>query len=439
MNIINSCYLVLLVFMAILVKNRDKNILNPLILFYSVWALVMGLHSMNLYGLYKASHEIYSYIFLGLIFFGLGYYCTCAFKKKYKIVIINKNKNIYNYILRYSLVYILAIICILFFLKNFLLALQTLVNGNTIDSLRVMAQDENSILNSSSNISNFIYNFIVLPSATVIEVVAVVDFWFGKRDKHLFIMNIIIIIMRVISDAGRTPLFNFALYMIFCYLLSKVINGKGINNIKLKQKMNKKIIRRYGILGVISLGMLTFLRSGALFLRHLYFYFAMAPYMFNHWASVVDKSEITSYGTASMNGYVFSFFYFIKNLINTSYPEFIQKVYDLIAQTDSLWINIAPGSTAANAYVSAFWFFYLDGRLIGIVVGMFLYGSIATTIYLSVKKTESIKMISLYIIIIQGIVFSFIRFPFAKIYYALAILMLLLLVYKPVRVKEKIK
>lgn len=51
-----------------------------------------------------------------------------------------------------------------------------------------------------------------------------------------------------------------------------------------------------------------------------------------------------------------------------------KAVYDLIRLTDSEWLTITAQSTHANAYVSAFWFFYLDGRIVGIIIGFALYG-----------------------------------------------------------------
>ncbi|WP_242984802.1 MULTISPECIES: O-antigen polymerase [Clostridium] len=427
----NYCYLAVLVIIIIVFKNKYKTLLNPIIIFYSVWVLVIGLHSLHLYGLYSASQQIYNYMFIGLLFFALGYFFICVFKSRYKIIFFTKYKKKELYTLRYHLMYILASICILFFLRNFIISIALLLNGNGIDTIRTMAQDKNSILHSDSSINNFIYNFIVLPSATAIEVIAVVDFWFGKKNKLLFLINIIIIIMRVISDGGRTPLFNFVLYMIGSYLFLRENTKKESENINFNKKKQKNKIKRYMFIGVIFLAGLTFLRSGALALRHLYFYFAMSPYLFDHWANVVDEMGITSYGTASMNGYIFSIFYLIKNCLITSYPDFIKNVYDLLAQTDSSWPIIAEGGIAANAYVSAFWFFYLDGRVIGIIIGMFLYGCLVTSIYLSTKRSKSIKMLSLYLIMSQGLFFSFIRFPFSKIYYSLAILVILLIAYKP--------
>lgn len=424
-------YFFILIFIIIMksVKKVYREVINPIIALYAIWILVIILHSMNLHGLYSATQRIYTYIYIGLFSFAIGYFCTYKFRKKYKIV-VSKSRYLdkFYYKLRYELFYILGIICIIYFLKNFLVSIILLFKGNSFDFIRVMAQDKSSMLNNNSFISKFIYNFIVLPSTTTIEVVSVVDFWFGKRDKKLFIINIIIIFMRIISDGGRTPLFNFVLYMIICYSFMKKNIKRDVN-----KRTQKKKIRIYGILGVIFLVITTILRSGSLLLRHLYFYFAMSPYLFNYWANIIDENKITSYGTAAMNGYVFTIFYFIKNLFRISYPKFVEDIYNFLALTDSTWPIIAQGGTKANAYVSIFLFFYMDGRVIGIIIGMFLYGVIATSIYLSAKKSNSIKSISLYVIICQGIVFSFIRFPFSKIYYALSFLMILYLSYIPVR------
>lgn len=426
-----ACFILIFAVAIVVIEKEYRSPINPFIFFSGIWAFIVFLYSLHLFGLREGSEQVVYLIFIGVISFGTGY-LLLMINNKYKIV-NNYNKESKLYDLRYKLILFLGYLCILFYLNDFIISLSLVLKGNDLDAIRVLAQDQNSILNrEAGGIYNLIKNFIILPSVTAIEVIAVVDYWFGKCSKHLFFVNIGIIIMRVVSDAGRTPLVNFMLYMLLAYfLLSTKQSNKGSeeSDVDKKNKKRIKVITAAGfILGVI----LTISRSGVLIIRHLYFYFAMPPYLFSYWKDTIDKLGNLAYGTASLNGLVFSISYFFKNLFNTQYPEFIQTVYNQIAQTDRVWPVIAAGGTKANAYVSAFWFFYFDGRTIGIIIGMFLYGLLATKIYLDSKKSGSVKSISLYLLLFQGIAFSFIRFPFAKIYYSLAFLLIMFIAYKPI-------
>lgn len=411
-------FLIMLILLGIilyftLIKDKDS-ILNPKIIFLLLWTIIIGLYSLHLFGLYTTKFKYILLIFLGIISFLAGCY------------IVEKQKNTFLNIhcfsqvtLRKKLIVILGIISIIFFFKNFFISIYLLFQGNTFGQIRVIAQDSNSILNQTTPLLNLVKNFIVLPSATAIEIIAVVDYWFDqKKIDSIFILNLIIICLRVISDGGRTPLFDFFILMISGFLFSKFLYKKKIV-VDLKLKIT-------GILSGFGLLIVSLARSGVLLLRHLYLYFAMSPYLFGFWADRVDQLSIYGNGTASLNGFVFSLSYFIKNLTGTEYPSFISNIYDLIAKTDSVWVKILSSGTKANAYVSCFWFFYLDGRVIGILIGMLIYGMLCAYLYHLSIHTKNIRIIALFFLILQGLIFSFIRFPFSKIYYALSIIIIII-------------
>lgn len=396
-----------------LIRNRDS-ILNPKIVILVLWTIIIGLYSLHLFGLYTAKFKYIFLIFLGIISFVIG----CYIVEKRKNTFFNMDK-LYPVILRRKFVIILAIVSIIFFSKNFFISVYLMIQGNTLDQIRVIAQDSNSILNQTTPLLNLIKNFIVLPSATAIEILAVVDYWLDKKKiNSIFILNLIIICLRVISDGGRTPLFNFFVLMICGFLFSKFLYKKKII-IDLKLKL-------IGIFSAFGLLIVSLARSGALLLRHIYLYFAMSPYLFGFWSDRVNELDLYGHGTASLNGFIFSLFYFIKNLSGTEYPIFISNIYDLIAKTDSEWIKILSSGTQANAYVSCFWFFYLDGRAIGILIGMLVYGILCAYLYHLSIYTKNVKIIALFFLILQGLIFSFIRFPFSKIYYALAMIIIII-------------
>ena len=128
-------------------------------------------------------------------------------------------------------------------------------------------------------------------------------------------------------------------------------------------------------IGLVSLYYITKSRSGDNSLRYTYYYFAMEPLMFEKWSKIVSQMGLIAYGMASFNGYIFSFFYLMVNAIPIfTYPESCRTIYAVIENIGTQWQTITTIGTTANSYTSIFWTLYFDGRVCGIIIGMFLFG-----------------------------------------------------------------
>ena len=247
-------------------------------------------------------------------------------------------------------------------------------------------------------------------------------------------MNLSIIVLRVITDGSRVLIAYFLLHL----LVAMGLSGKK-GNIKSKV-INKKYIKRIVIIssmliiGIIALYKTTVSRSGENLYRYFYYYFSMQPTLFETWANIVDNFAVKGYGLASTNGLWFAIFYVAKNILGLrNYPDYWYSIYNLILSTDTQWQVIAGDATIANAYVSLFWFLYLDGRMFGVIIGMIMYGGMTAYLFNMALKKRTPNAICLYSIILQGLCFSFIRLQFADIYYTIAVIFILLFAYKPVR------
>lgn len=413
----------IIILIIIIIKIKGiKIISNPLFLFTFEWIFIVLLNKLNLFGFYKINERAYILIGIGVLSFFLGY------KLNWKTSLQSKNeKNKLNK----ELMYFLCIICLIYFLRNFFQSIFLLMKGYSFDYIRSMTQDNDN----NVKIYNFLHNFIFLPSAFAIEAITISELYRGKKDKVLLISNFIIILFRVIGDAGRTPLFNIIFYLIIGYF------ANGYNELKLGEK--KVINKNYKI--VISCLLILLLsisvsRSPSGLLRIMYIYFAMPPNLFNYWINYVDTNNIMTYGLTSFNGVFFALNYLIKNIfMMNSYVPIIEQSYNLIALTDSEWIKLMPGQTSANAYVSLFFFFYADFKVPGIIIFSMLYGMYARRKFNNVINGQNPKSLALYLLLMQSIYFSFIRFYFAKMYFIIAILLVYILYYKKEKKNYEIK
>lgn len=218
--------------LIIIATIRMKNIANPLLMFSVIWLVILILNSLSLYNLRSTSERTYFLVFIGIISFGIGYLIIRIFRSKYTIKFNNRK---YEYKLRYNLLYILGIVCIVYYLKNIPEILNIILSGGGLDKVRTLVQDSNSILNVRSGIENVIRILIIIPVSLALESITAIDFWFGKRSKYLLGITITIILLRVVTDGGRTPIVNFIIYMIIGYIfcrkkfntnLSKIFNRR---------------------------------------------------------------------------------------------------------------------------------------------------------------------------------------------------------------------
>lgn len=409
--------LIIFILSVVLSKKRFRNYANPLIFFVFLWMTIFYLDNLKLYDLRVVDNKTISLITMGVISFVIGAFLA-SFLDKYRFSPKKENKN-FRYVFRYRALYVLALLCIIYFLGEGVKSLILVLRGASLDYIRVAVQGNND----GSFIKSILSTFIIWPLSYMLESVAVVDYFLGKKDKLLFSLNVVIIFLRVFADAGRTPLMDFALYMLLGMVY--ISDEKKVN---ILDKIKKY---KYLLLGGILLVIATVSRSSTTVWRQLYFYFGMSPVLFDYWKDQVDISSLVTYGYTSLNGIFFPIIYVIKNIFNLNYPPLFKASYDMIARTVSDWtLIINEGKTTANAYVSLFWYFYTDAREYGIVIGSLVYGFVMRRVYAKSIINKNIKNVAIYFLLFQGLFFSFIRFPFSKAYYVLAILYMLFVIKK---------
>lgn len=411
--------------------SEKKNIVNPVTVFSGLWGAVILFSFFGFYTMQVASNRTYILFFIGTVMFVFGYYFNKLFLSKYRYRIATKKISNINVVAipRYGMMYGLTIVCIIFTLLKWINLIQQAGTLN-LGTIQAMLQSGEYESNSSS-IINAISNLIISPVAFAIPAVTAADFWFGKRDRKLLALTILLTIINMLSSANRT---NFMMLFIYLVLVAYMKIAQKNKNILEKQKKQKKKIRKYIkyliVFGILAFVIMTMSRGSRLF-RNIYLNIAMPPRMFEIWADKIETQHVYGYGIASLLGLFYTIFYIIKNMFGLEkIPNIIQTIYDWTMLTDKQWVW--PGDKiTANAYVSLFWFFYLDARTIGIIVGSFIFGIVASKSYLeAMSKSSNAKNIAYYCIIFYAILFSFVRLQFTLSKYVLALIFVLNVVYK---------
>jgi len=139
--------------------------------------------------------------------------------------------------------------------------------------------------------------------------------------------------------------------------------------------------------------------------------------------------NVYGYGMASFYG-VFYPFMFILTLAGWKYPIWLTTIRDLSFM--NLENVVLLGSARMNAFVTTFFQFYLDGGMFGVFVGGVLFGFFVMHFYKKAKNGTDDKYTLIYLLLLQKLIFSFVRFYFTQPVQGISFLMAFF-VYKRIR------
>jgi len=420
--------------------SEKRIVVNPVTIFCALWAVILILSALEYYGMYSASDNINGMILIGIIAYISGYYINKFLLQNIHLKIGNSsmyNINITCYAVpRYNLLYFLAVICILYTaytLLNVIISSGTFNLGTIQDMLQ-----SGDIVSGNSALLNALSILVISPVKFVLPAITAVDFWYGRRDRKLFVLTLILILINMLSSANRTSFLLFFVWLIIVALIYMNQNGSVRQRISERVKLYRmsRNIKRYILLiiivAVIAFILMSLSRGVQSFSRQLYLYFAIPPRMFEIWAERIDQAKVYGYGTSSLLGFIYPVFYVLKNLIGIELPALIQSMYDWYMLTDNEWVW--PGQNIyANAYTSIFWSLYVDGRAVGIAIGMFIFGIIASKAFNNIATDRcSARQIAIYCIIFYAVLFSFVRMQFTLPKYALGLVFIIFFAYRMV-------
>ncbi|MFS1664294.1 O-antigen polymerase [Streptococcus sp. zg-JUN1979] len=409
--------------------------LNPLTIFFGEWTIIIFLVSLKLYGILPVSDKFFQMILIGSVMFFLGFYLFKVFNNIAMTRIGTVNRPNYEYVINDRVVKFLIIVSLIFFSIDFFKSLIYFVQGYSLNHIRQVAQSGALF---SNPVMNAIRIIIAAPFSLALTPLVAANFFSKRRNNFYILGTLLILLMRLFSDGGRSPI----IYLILCMFISYVFhnfNGKR-SKLTFKRviviKSQQLFIIAFLIASCIGIYLITKSRSGEDTIRDTYYYFAMEPYMFQKWANIVDSKNMMAFGMATFNGFLFPLSYLLANIVpGVGYFTAWRNVYEVIEGLGTQWQVITSYGTSANSYVSIFWTFYFDGRLLGIIIGMFCYGIFMAYFYFKVLKNRSEKNIALYSMVLIGLFYSFQQMIFQNIYWSLGFLMLLTILYKKERRK----
>lgn len=417
-------YLLIIVLITMLVYSikTEKNIYNPLTIFSSIWLIISIFNSFKLYGLYPTSNKAFILLILGMLSFTIGFYLS---KYKLKKKTEPKKKQEKNITINWYIVRILIFIGIILTGLLSIKVLTLLFTGTPYSSIRGMYYSYGDSIPLIPNNTLFtLYDWTtssLIYALTIVNVVGI--FYCKEKDKKSIIGMIIFYILYIFSCSGRTTLINLLLSL----AILTIINYKNIN-----KKHKKNIIITFAVITFIIFGITTIrtINQSNDSINNAYSYFSISMPMFSFWVDYIDTNNWITYGYATIYGIYLIIQKLVKVIFGYKFPN-AELLFQMMNKPQSAWIPMFESTSERfNAYTTMFYNFYLDFRIPGIIILTMLYSFVISKIYQKViKKEKNMILTYIYIILLLGLINSFIRWPFSGVT-AIAALILPVVLFK---------
>lgn len=401
-------------------------ILNPITVACFIWSIILPLSSSELYGVFVPSDKTYLVIIVGFSSFLIGAFVGST---RSRFVLSKDNLSVGylqpKYRVNYTFVHIICLISIGYYLFQLVIVVRLLTSGMSYYSIRQIAVGSGeNVLNSSTLIAQ-LKGVIAYPTTYMMIALLPVELFFGKKNKIIIFEAIVLMVMFVLTSGGRSVILWFAVYVIAIFFFYKKQHPDFA--IKVGRKYKKYIIILLVLLFIFML-YITKSRKGdeVDLVRELYIYFVVPMTHFSHYIDVVDGSGVYGMGISSFYGFLYPLFYLLRLLrIFHGYPEFILNVHYMSFEMMERGYPVGGGINM-NAFVTMFYQPYLDGRIIGVVMIMLIFGFVCSRAFVNAYYRNNIRALLVYILFLQKIIFSVVRFYFTQSTQAICIVFAIL-------------
>lgn len=392
--------IILAIIAGILFKFMNKDWFNPITIFLFYWGFVVFMASLQLYNLDDVSKQAEIFVLLGVV----GWILGGLFISVLKIPSTNKNRLNHQQNINYDILMIFEMIVIIYSLYRILIILDLQNSGVSWWAIRLMATSGESGMGSLKGgiFSQLLYECVVAPIAYLIAPTIIVDFIFGKRKQSTIVLGILAMAFFSIATVSRA-IWAFSLI----YLLVIVIVLRKRINLTENQKKVFRVIPFFVIVLLVIIYQITKLRNNeASILTNAYAYISGSLPLLSHFIGQ-SYTNLRFHGVYTFFGFLYPIFFFLNYTGLMPYPKVYNDVF-LIKGNTELFVEIGDG-IVMNSYTTLFYNFYLDFGYLGIVCFSAIFAMICGYVYKRMKKNSNQKLLILYLILLQFLLFSVAR------------------------------
>lgn len=406
-----SVFLIMFLFIYILKIMRDKtNLVNPGFIFLIIWCAIFVLYSLHLYDMNTVPDSTLTILFLGVVSTVIG----ILFGEKYSIRRTRKiDKDIST-----KAYFVFSALLAVILVSTTYNSISLLLSGVSLGSIRYM--ERGSVLNS--RMLDILYNYYAVPMGYLLIHININSlFKKGKSKKIYIISTVFIAVTFILTEAGRFIFYFIAIdALVLCFA-----HNKQLFRINPKVKKYVKLIVIACVVGFIYITT----NRGSDVCKTFYTYLCgCVPYFdnkINYFNSNYDYTLIF----ASLNGFIRPVTVIFNKFIGLPVPSIVNVVEDILMDIEMNPQLIAP-SVVYNGFVSMFYTFYVDLGIIGVIFYSFIFGCFTGSAYKNMVNKHTEKSMVFYLIMIQAVSISMVRFYFASFNFALTVVYLQILYSK---------
>lgn len=406
--------IILLLIIGTFFALKQKNYCNLLTFNFYYWALIIFLASLKLFDMMDYSNKAYYVLLIGILGILFGY--IIGF---YAIPKLKKRRNKIEYFYNKSIIRVISIINIVFYLYEGIKVLNFLKNGTSYYFIRRMYQGYEEISFFTNSLEAYFSSYIAIPIAYLLSIYIVLSFFKDKKIDKTLLLSIISIMLYIFVSANRIIMIQ----MLICFIYMFFFFGK-----KIPKKVKKGIIRIGGLM-VVSILLVSIFKENKVngsyydwgFLKGLYSYFSIPIPLLDHWVKYVDNNSFYSFGV--------TFFRAPLNIINMLFLKPLKIDFSLLNETIN-YINVTDSFVRVfprheyNAFATMFYYFYLDFRELGVLIGSIIWGIICGKVYYNSSNIQSDKNLAFLLLCIYALIKSMVRWELSSPSFFMALLLM---------------
>lgn len=397
-----------------LVKSYKNSVflISPGFIFSALWLLIISLYCFRAYNIKSASVLAQTIIFVGILGMELGIifgrHCTIG-----KSI----NRAAIEYSISKKMYVIFSVVLFIVLAITTINSIMLMTRGVSLGQVRYLERE--SVLKTP--IVDIMYNYYAVPMGYLLIHVNINKLFVGHK-KTLYLFSIFFIVIgSVLSEGGR-----FIIFFVAADAVVLLLYYSSRNTFHLSMKV-KRIVWIGIFLCIVGFVFITKDRGSDVY-KTIYTYLCgCIPFLSNK-VEMFESSFTNTYGFTSLNGFIHPVFVILEK-IGLELPDIVLRVEDILLDVEFNTFNIA-NNIVYNGFVTMFYSFYVDLGVIGVFLGSLVFGGFSGLAYRKLVTNASEKSLILYLLFVQYIIMSMMRFFGTSYNFALCLVYLLIL-YRP--------
>ena len=410
---------------ALLGKVISGKWINILTLFAGFYAITVFFAGFNFFEMKDGTIKSCMVMIVGIVFFTLGYIFSREMLQQNKstevlrnrqLTVINGNEN--GYIIRQSVFYVILLFVSAYTLYRAYLTFQLLNNGWSYIQIRTIffsADEMGASMSQYGRSTLGLYLHLPLLYSLIILAILAIFKDIGIKNRKAFLYIVFAnIAFYAFSNGGREVILYTMILVVICFFKFKRKSLKKNIFITRLFKRNNTIV----LVGVLACVLIYLLSSGrsqikesaaGYALRSVYVY--ICGY-FPHLGIRLENAspDTFTYGHSFLLGLVKPFAAIFREIFDLNFSEAYVRADTMTTMLQNR-VHIGEGMMM-NAYVSPFYYFYIDFGFPSVIVESSLYGFFCGYAEKSCQIRPNIRNLFIYLFVCLGVVSSVVRWVF---------------------------